>query len=161
MIQCTFEDGGTTSLRHVTVNTIVVKNGKVLLGKRVAKVGLNLEGGKWSLLGGFVNRDEALIDAAKREILEESGWEVDHLQTFRIKDKPDRPKEDRQNIEFVFIAEAIQKIGIPDGEAEPQWFDVDKTPEEMAFDHGEDLELYKRFLESPFPLPIFQIKVSQ
>lgn len=157
MIWCTFEDEGKALLRHVTVNTIVVKNNHVLLGKRKTNAGLNLEGGKWSMLGGFVGRDETLVEAARREVLEESGWEIAKLQLFHMKDSPDRPKEDRQNIEFVFIAIAVKKVGAPDGEAEPKWFDIDALPpeSEVAFDHRDDLLLYRRYLENPFSLPVF------
>lgn len=157
MIRCTFEDNGSALLRHVTVNSIVIRQTEVLLGKRAMRSGLNLEGGKWSLLGGFVNRDENLIEAAKREVFEESGWKTDNLQLFHIKDNPNRPKEDRQNIEFVFLAQAVKKVGVPDGEAEPRWFSVSKLPPktEIAFDHGDDLELYKRYIRDRFSLPVF------
>ena len=55
MLTCTFEDGNKNSLRHVVVDTIVCKDGKVLLVKRIGKL---LEGGKWGLVGGFVERDD-------------------------------------------------------------------------------------------------------
>lgn len=105
MITCTFEDGGTGKLRHVTVNALIVKDNKVLLGKRGTFNGRPLDdAGKWALIGGFVGRDENLEKALKREIQEECGCEIDSFTLLHIKDNPDRKGEDRQNIEFVFIA---------------------------------------------------------
>jgi 8-oxo-dGTP diphosphatase len=158
MINCFFENNNKASLRHVTVNAIVVKNNQVLLGKRGTLNGKPiLESGKWGLLGGFFDRDENLVQAVKREALEESGWEIDDLQLFRINDNPQRPKEDRQNVDIVFIAKAVQQIKTSDEEvSQLQWFDLDKLPakEEIAFDHGEDLEIYKKYLNEKFPLPV-------
>jgi len=158
MITCTFENNNKTSLRHVTVNAIVVKDNQVLLGKRGAFNGKPiLESGKWGLLGGFFGRGENLIQAVKREVLEESGWEIDSLQLFRINDNPQRPKEDRQNVDIIFIVDAVKQIKTSDEEVSKlQWFDLDKLPakEEIAFDHGDNLELYKKYLKEKFSLPV-------
>ncbi len=159
MITCSFENGNKTSLRHVTVNAIVVKNDKILFGKRGTFNGKPiLESGKWGLFGGFFGRDENLIEAVKREVMEESGWEIDNLKLFRINDNPNRPKEDRQNVDIIFIANAVKQIKTSDEEVSKlQWFDLDKLPpkDEIAFDHGDAIELYKKYLKENFPLPIF------
>lgn len=77
MITCIFENNNKTSLRHVTVNAIIVKNNQILLGKRGTLNGKPiLESGKWGLLGGFFGRDENLEQAVKREVMEEGGWEM-------------------------------------------------------------------------------------
>jgi len=55
MINCTFENGNKASLRHVVVHAIVEMDGKLLLIKRSNEL---LEGGKWSLPSGFLDRDE-------------------------------------------------------------------------------------------------------
>ena len=155
MITCTFENNNRSSLRHTTVNTIVMKDGKVLLGKRGTFNGKPIpESGKWGLLGGFFDRDENLTQAAIREVMEESGWEISDLKLFRINDNPNRPKEDRQNVDIIFVAKAIKKIKTSDEEvSELQWFSLDELPE-IAFDHGESLELYKKYLKEKFPLPV-------
>jgi len=159
MITCSFENGNKTSLRHVTVNAIVVKNNQILFGKRGTFNGKPiLESGKWGLLGGFFGRDENLVDAVKREVMEESGWEIDNLKLFRINDNPKRPKEDRQNVDIIFIANAVKQIKNSDEEVSKlQWFDLDELPtkEEIAFDHGDAIELYKKYLKENFQLPIF------
>ena len=75
MITCTFEDDVIAKLRPVTVNAIVIKDNKILLGKRGTYNGGKplLEAGKWALLGGFLSRDETIEQALRREIKEESG----------------------------------------------------------------------------------------
>ncbi len=158
MITCNFEDGGKANLRHVTVNAMIIKDNKILLGKRGTYKGKPInESGKWSLLGGFFGRDETLAGAVKREVKEESGYEIGDLILFRINDNPSRPKEDRQNVEIVFVAHVLNQIGKPDEEVtELRWFDLDNLPaiEEIAFDHGENIELYKKYLKNKFQLPL-------
>lgn len=159
MITCTFEDGGSAGLRHVTVNAIVIRNGKILLGKRGTYNGGKplLEAGKWSLIGGYMSRDETLEQAIRREIIEETGWEVENLLLFHIVDNPNRPGENRQNIEFVYLADAVQKKKEGDEEVtDLQWFSLDEIPAEefIAFDHFDDLELYKNHQLESFQLPI-------
>lgn len=159
MITCTFEDGGTGKLRHVTANAIVVKDGKVLLAKRGTYNNGKplLEAGKWALIGGFLSRDETIEQALKREVKEESGWEIENLKLMHIKDNPDRRNEDRQNIEFVYIAEAKTKKGESDEETrELKWFSPDDFPlnDQIAFDHSDDLKLYIDYRKKNFLLPI-------
>ena len=158
MITCYFENNNKAFLRHVTVNAIVIKNDQILLGKRGTLNGKPIsESGKWGLLGGFFNHKENLVQAVTREVMEESGWEIENLQLFRINDNPNRPHEDRQNVDFIFIANAVKRTGKSDEEVTKlQWFDLDKLPakEVIAFDHGEAVELYKKYLKEKFQLPI-------
>ena len=143
MIKCTFENGNENSLRHATIDAIVL-NGKdeVLLVKRANKI---LESGKWALPGGFIERDETVVEAVAREVKEETGWDVKNIKLMKIIDIPGRPNEDRQNISFVHICQAVEKTGEPDQESSRQkWFKLDNLPakEQIAFDHLEDIEFY-------------------
>ncbi len=141
MITCKFEDGNKASLRHVVVDVLVLKDNQILLVKRTGKL---LEGGKWALPGGFVDRDETTKEAARREVMEEAGYKVKDIKRLVIRDNPDRPKEDRQNISFVFTAKALEKTGEADWEVDDQkWFDLDNLPpkEKIAFDHHENIKL--------------------
>jgi len=161
MITCYFEnnikaEGG---LRHVTVSTLVIKEGKILLGKRGTIRGEKLsEWGKWGLLGGYFDRDETIVEAARREILEEGGCEITNLLLFKINDSPLRPKEDKQNVDFIFIADFLRQVSHHDEEVtQLKWFSLDALPkpDEIAFDHGENIMLYKGYLKTQHPLPIF------
>ncbi len=153
MITCAFENGNSAELRHVTVSTIVVKDEKILLGKRALVPGkIMLEAGKWGLLGGYMSRDESATEAAAREILEESGWEVTDIQPLLINTNPHRPAEDRQNVDFVFVARATTQHPTKDDEVSRlQWFAPDDLPpqDQIAFDHADALEMYRKNMGHP------------
>jgi ADP-ribose pyrophosphatase YjhB (NUDIX family) len=154
VITCNFEDGNPAKLRHVVIDALVLKNNKLLLVKRTGKL---LEGNKWALPGGFVERDENLIQALKREVYEETGWEITDITLLTFNDSPDRPKEDRQNVSLVFFCKASRKTGKPDDESDDQqWFGFDELPskELMAFDHAENITLYQRYLSENLQLPV-------
>ena len=95
MITCTFEDGHAARLRHVVVHAIVERVGALLLVRRAPHLS---EGGRWGLPGGFLDRDERLVDGVLRELREETGWTGEVRRLFRINSRPDRPREDRQNV---------------------------------------------------------------
>ena len=159
MLTCTFEDGGSASLRHVTVNAIVLKDNKVLLGKRGTYNNGKplLEAGKYGLLGGYFNREETMIECVKREVHEESGWEIDNLRLLRINYNPNRPAEDRQNIDIIFIADAVKSSGTSDEEVSRlEWFDLSAlpSPHEVAFDHFDALVMCNSFLAGKIQIPV-------
>jgi 8-oxo-dGTP diphosphatase len=159
MITCAFENGDEVGLRHVVVSTIIFRKGKVLLEKRGLYKGKPmLEFGKWALVGGFLDRDELLADAVKREAMEETGLEVTNLKLFRIIDNPVRSNDNnRQNVAFIFTSEVIDYNPVENEEvSELKWFDLDQLPPkgEIAFDFYETLELYKKHLKENLTLPI-------
>ena len=142
MIQCTFENENKASLRHVVVDVLVLRRKQILLVKRVGKL---LEGGKWGLIGGFLERDENCEQGVAREVSEETGYDVSNIKLLKINDSPNRPNEDRQNVAFVYVCQAGDKKGDGDWESEEQrWFDLDKLPnkKEVAFDHFENIQYY-------------------
>jgi len=154
VITCAFENGNPASLRHVVVDNLVLQGDRILLVKRAAKL---MEGGKWALVGGFVDRDETIKQAVAREVMEETGYEVGDITLFRIIDTPDRPGEDRQNIVFVHVCVAGQRSGVPDWEStEVRWFPLAAPPEEreFAFDHYSNIRLYREFLAGGLTLPV-------
>jgi len=154
MISCSFEEGQKASLRHAVVDVLVIKDERLLLVKRTAKL---LEGGKWALVGGFAERDEDIRQAAEREIFEETGWKVKDLHLLLINSRPDRPHEDRQNISFVFVATATEKTGEPDWESDDvQWFSFSKLPPAaaIAFDHLDYIKFYRKTQSEAVALPV-------
>ena len=139
MITCAFEDGHPARLRHVVVHAVVEREGALLLVRRAEHL---LEGGKWGLPGGFVDRDETVAQGALRELREETGWEGRVTGLLRINSRPDRPAEDRQNVAFDFVIEPLRQVGRPDHESsEVAWIPLDRLPP-LAFDHGETVRAY-------------------
>lgn len=158
MLTCTFEDGASTkNLRHVTVSALVIRNNsEILLVKRAP--GLTCPG-KYALPGGYMNSDERVVDAARREVFEETGYETKDPILFLIDDVERRKNEDRQNLDFGIILTALAKTGEPDQESsEIKWFSLDNLPHEgnWAFDHFEIVQRYSEYLKNPCPLPITQ-----
>ena len=153
MITCKFEHGHEASLRHVVMDGILIKDDKVLLIKRAKNL---VHGGKFALPGGFLDRDESVEDGVRREVKEETGYEIDKIQLFNICANPDRG-EDRQNVAFIYIVEVGEKRGDPDKEVESmEWYEWNQLPvkENMAFDHHKILELYKKYRNEKFDLPV-------
>lgn len=143
MLTCTFEDGGTGTLRHVVAQAVVVKDNQILLERRAEHL---VEGGKWALPGGYVDLNETVEQAIAREIREETGWEVTDIILLSIFDNPDRPNDaGRQNISFNYVCKATQQTGESDAEVtELQWVDVSDLPPQdtIAFDHYKVIQQY-------------------
>lgn len=155
MINCEFEDGGKAKLRHMCVDMLIInKQGQILMVKRAPKL---MDGGRWGLVGGYMDRDETLKEGAAREALEETGWTIKNLQLLTINDTPERPRDaNRQNISAVYICEADKKVGEPDWEStEQKWFDLDQLPpdDQIAFDFVSDIDLYKDYLQGKITIP--------
>jgi 8-oxo-dGTP diphosphatase len=95
--------------------------------------------GKWALPGGFVNMDELLETACKRELEEETGLKVDKMTQFKTFDAINRDPRHR-TISVVFSAQLPEKAKVKgnDDAASAKWFPVNSLPE-MAFDHREIL----------------------
>lgn len=153
MITCIFESGSRATLRHVVVHAIVERDDALLLVKRAPHLS---EGGKWGLPGGFLDRDERLVDGVLRELREETGWTGEVRRLLRINSRPDRPREDRQNVAFDFVIAPLARIGEPDHESSAvEWVPIDRLPplDSLAFDHGETIRRYLATRESPEHTP--------
>jgi len=81
----------------LAVGTIVVRDGCVLLARRGKPPGL----GKWSVPGGAVDAGESLEDAARREIHEECGIEVELTDTIEVLQRVTR--DDAQRVRFHYV----------------------------------------------------------
>ena len=154
MITCAFEDGHPALLRHVVVHALVERDGALLLVKRAPRL---LEGGKWGLPGGFLDRDETIAQGALRELREETGWEGDVIALLRVNSRPDRPREDRQNVAFDLVIAPRHQSGAADEEStEIRWFPLDAlpAPESLAFDHGDTVRAYLEWRRTGAATPV-------
>lgn len=154
MITWAFEDGHRVRLRHAVVHAVVERGGALLRIRRARHL---LEGGKWGLPGGLLDRDETLTAAALRELREETGWERRVTGLLRINSRPDRPGSDRQDVAFDFVVEALRRVGEPDhASTAAVWVPIDRLPplEEMAFDNGDTVRAYLVARGRPLSPPI-------
>lgn len=155
MIDCTFENGNKASLRHVTVGAIVIDDSrKVLLVKRSPEIH---NGNKYAIPGGFLDRDEDGKNAVIRELREETGYDGEVKNLFQVNDSPLRPKEDRQNVDFIYVVKVIGGEKMLNKEVSNiSWFDKENLPseDEFAFDHRNIVVRYFDYLKNPFQIPI-------
>lgn len=157
MITCTFENGHTGSKRHVTVDCLVL-NGKqeILLTKRGPSLS---RPGKYTVPGGFLDRDESTADGVLRELEEETGLKGEIISLFQITDNPRRAKEDRQNVNFTYLVKIIGGKETMSGEVSTiEWISESDLPSEddFAFDHRHIVKKYFEHIKNPFSLPIME-----
>src|ERR1700680_1301705 len=97
--------------------------------------------GMWAIPGGFVNIDESLETAAKRELQEETGVQDVYLEQLYTFGDPGRDPRTRV-ITVVYLAlldsERLQVKAASDA-ADVEWFSVYELPP-LAFDHAEILD---------------------
>ncbi|PTN06789.1 NUDIX hydrolase [Mangrovibacterium marinum] len=100
--------------------------------------------GQWALPGGFVDMDERLEDACRRELQEETSLELSRLEHFMVADKVDRDPRGR-TISVVFYGYVHEDALVQGGDdaKKAAWFALDRLPE-LAFDHAELIELFRQ-----------------
>lgn len=119
----------------LTTDALILKKNtaEILLIQR----GIDPYKGKWALPGGFVEMDELLEDACKRELMEETGLELAKLEQFKVFDKVDRDPRGRTiSVVFYGFVEKDAKVKGGDDAVEAAWFKLDDLPE-LAFDHAD------------------------
>ena len=98
--------------------------------------------GCWAIPGGFIEIDEELEDAVARELEEETGLADVDLEQMRTFGTVGRDPRGRQiTVVFMGIAgKGRKRVRGGDDAAEARWFDIERLPENMAFDHKEVAE---------------------
>ncbi len=91
---------------------------------------------RWALPGGFVDENERLIEAAKRELVEETGVEIGELEQLYTAGDPGRDPRG-WTVSVVFLARVADPPAATaaDDASEVGWFPLSQPPE-MAFDHA-------------------------
>ncbi len=101
----------------------------------------------WALPGGFVEMDESLDDAARRELYEETNVRAGTLVQLHTFGDPKRDPRGR-TISVAYLAEL--KVGVVPARAgddadEVGWFSLQRPPA-LAFDHREILRHAREYL---------------
>ena len=96
--------------------------------------------GSWALPGGFVNVDEDLDAAARRELCEETHAEPSHIEQLATFGRPGRdPRGHVVSVAYMaLVRTSATTIQGDDDAKDAAWWPVDSLPE-LAFDHAEIL----------------------
>ncbi|MEN6627861.1 MAG: NUDIX domain-containing protein [Candidatus Sumerlaeia bacterium] len=109
---------------------------KIMLIRR----GLEPFKGRWALPGGFVRVDETIDDAARRELVEETGLEkvfMEQLYTFG--DVGRDPRERVVSVAYYALVRLSDyKVQAASDASDAAWFPVSDAPT-LAFDHAKIL----------------------
>jgi 8-oxo-dGTP diphosphatase len=113
--------------------------------------------GRWALPGGFVAEEEGLLDAARRELAEETGLDdaAMHLEQLATYGEPRRdPRLRVVSVAYLALAAALPEAAAGTDAAEARWLppaDLLAGRRRLAFDHdtilGDGLERARAKLE--------------
>ncbi len=98
----------------------------------------------WALPGGFVEAGESAAAAARRELREETGLDVELTELFHVYADPARDPRG-PTLGVVFLGRARGTPAGADDAAEARIFPLDALPAPLAFDHGLILSDYRRY----------------
>jgi len=93
--------------------------------------------GCWAFPGGFMDMDETTEECAIRELEEETGLVVGHVQQIGAYSKVDRDPRGRTiTVAYLALIDSPVPIKGQDDAASAQWFPLSTLPP-LAFDHAE------------------------
>ncbi len=131
----------------VGIGVILLKDGKILLGKRhedPEKASSLLKGeGTWTLPGGKLHFGETFEQGAMKEVSEETGMKLNKAKVICINN------DKVENAHFVTIGllsenfEGEAKTLEPDEITEWKWFELDNLPFPLYFPSEKVLKNYK------------------
>jgi 8-oxo-dGTP diphosphatase len=93
--------------------------------------------GRWAIPGGFVQLDESLEQAARRELEEETGVRDIYLEQLYTFGEPKRDPRTRViSVAYIALVSAdTQTLRVSDESTDVRWFPVGLLPGPLAFDH--------------------------
>ena len=129
---------------YPTVDVVVeTQGGLVLIERRNEPKG-------WALPGGFVDYGEPVPDAARREVLEETGLEVELVALLGVYSDPERDPR-QHNLSITYVGRATGQPKGADDAARAAVFALDELPEPLCFDHARILADYRRWKRTGEP----------
>ena len=130
----------------VTVDIVILTLVDQRLSTLLIRRGGEPHRGAWALPGGFVLPNEGLLDAAKRELREETGVEAaDHLEQLGAYGEPDRdPRMRVVTVAYLAVLRAVRNIRAGSDAAHAELIPVadvlNRRKYKLAFDHRRILE---------------------
>ncbi len=102
----------------------------------------------WALPGGFVDMEETLEEAIKRELCEETSLKNIDLKQFHTYGNLDRDPRGRtvSVVYYGFLKDENRFIEAGDDAKDVKWFQLNDLPF-LAFDHGKIIEELNNFLQ--------------
>lgn len=132
----------------VGIGVMMLRNGRLLLGKRhddPAKASSLLKGaGTWTMPGGKLHFGETFEQAARREVLEETGMTLGALKVICVNEDM---VEGAHFVTVGLFAEDFSgepQVREPDEITEWQWFDLNALPSPLYFPSAKVLENFKQ-----------------
>jgi ADP-ribose pyrophosphatase YjhB (NUDIX family) len=128
-----------------TVDIAATDGKRVILVKRAR----NPFKGSWVLPGGFIEYGETVEDAAIREMLEETGIQVELIEVLGVYSIPTRDPRGHQ-ISTVFVGRPLSnELKAGDDAEDAVWRDLDSIKHgDLAFDHDQIVSDLKIWLKS-------------
>jgi 8-oxo-dGTP diphosphatase len=115
-------------LVKVGIGVMIMKDGKVLLGKRNGSHGA----GEYAWPGGHFEYMESFEGSLKREVMEETGMEIQNVRFLRLLNL--KQYAPRHYVDLGFIADwksGEPKVMEPDKCEGWDWYDIDHLPQPL------------------------------
>jgi 8-oxo-dGTP diphosphatase len=130
----------TTHTTRVGVGVMIVKNGKVLLGKRKGSHG----SGEYAWPGGHLEYMESFEACAKRETLEETGIEIHNVTFLRLMNLKEYAPKHYVDIGLIAEWKSGEPIVLEPEKVESwNWYDMDSLPSPLFSTIPSYIEAYK------------------
>ena len=109
---------------QVAVSAGIFRDGKILLTRRAN----DPKGVRWTFPGGRIESNETMVEALKREILEETGLTIEIAGSAGVREMLHAQSGHGHFIILPFAARWVSgEIALNDEIAEARWFDPDET----------------------------------
>ncbi len=104
----------------------------------------------WALPGGFVDENEDLETAAKRELFEETDIQLFQVKQIKAYGNPERdPRSHTISIAFMGEIDSLAEAKAKDDAKAVKWFSINELPA-LAFDHSEIIrDAIEKFIIKP------------
>lgn len=104
----------------------------------------------WALPGGFVDENEELETAAKRELFEETDIQLFQVKQLKAYGNPNRdPRHHTISVAFMGEIDSLAEAKAKDDAKAVKWFSIEELPA-LAFDHAEIIrDTIEKFIIKP------------